>query len=876
VNVLKVIIICDNNSNSNLFEGLLDNESFEIDFVHFNRIEFYFNASNFSDLLLIDVNSNYKWLTKSIISKYISKVPCIFIFNNSSEVKSIKEFKLSNYDFILKPLNKEELIARIRNKINLSTYQNNLYHVNNELEYQVRERTNLYKESVIKYRSLFEESPVSLFEEDISELVKLLNAKKKQGVFDLKQYIDSNPQFVYECLSKIKILKANKAALRIYSAKSVEHLRVKIKDTFNQNTITVFTQELISLFKDEFRYRSEIEYVDLKGKTFSSIIEFSTLTDNYILLVSITNINDLKITERALRESSKKLEEAQKVGKFGHWDLNLRNNYLELSEESKKIFDLNTHKITKYFLINLIHPEDRKFFKEKIIENRNSKLNTSFQFRIIQENKNVKYLYGTYKTIVDNGIPISAFGVIQDITSQKESEFELQKLLNKVENNEIKLNKILDTFEDGVYVCSDNFIIDYMNTPAINKAGKNILGKKCYKEIFGLSEQCDWCNFDKDGKQKSSKSKFNDPNTNKRFKVKSVLLESGSMLNILKDISKLEESEHKIRNLITAVEHSSSMIIITNSTGVVEYTNKKYREITGFSKDDIINRLLPIHDPQKTNRTIIAEMNKELSSGNEWYGEVLWGKKNGNTFWAKISKTPIFQNGEINSIITILEDITEQKLFASRMLNATVNAEEVERKKLAEDLHDELGPYLSVIKLNINQLRDEDFKKKSKNTILNNLDEMIDSSISITRYISNCLMPNILIDFGLIKALESFLKKIESAHKINIEFKYNLSRDLKLEKNVEIIIYRILIELINNSLKHSYAKNIRISFTNNKNVKICFSDDGIGFNLREKLNNKNGNGLLNILNRLKVIDGNYQFRSKPESGIYFKFEIKRN
>lgn len=157
---------------------------------------------------------------------------------------------------------------------------------------------------------------------------------------------------------------------------------------------------------------------------------------------------------------------------------------------------------------------------------------------------------------------------------------------------------------------------------------------------------------------------------------------------------------------------------------------------------------------------------------------------------------------------------------------------------------------------------------------MQNLNEMIDNSISITRNISNSLMPNLLIDFGLINALESFIKKINTTQKITIDFKNNLNRDLKIQRNIEIIVYRILIELINNSLKHSKAENIKISFFDNKDLRIYYSDNGVGFNMQEKLKDKKGNGLFNILNRLNAINSKYQFKSETNKGVHFKFEIK--
>ena len=202
-----------------------------------------------------------------------------------------------------------------------------------------------------------------------------------------------------------------------------------------------------------------------------------------------------------------------------------------------------------------------------------------------------------------------------------------------------------------------------------------------------------------------------------------------------------------------------------------------------------------------------------------------------------------------------------------RVLNAIIQTEEKERRRLAKDLHDGLGPLLSTVKMAISSLSQMENEPKIKE-IIHNTDYVISEAIRSLKEISNNLSPHVLDNFGLASAVKSFSSKVGSTQALHISFNSNMYND-RLAYNTEVILYRVICELINNTLKHAQAKNIDIELTrHNKMVTLVYSDDGIGFDVNEVLSSKNeGMGYSNINTRIKSIKGIINIESSKNKGI---------
>ena len=228
----------------------------------------------------------------------------------------------------------------------------------------------------------------------------------------------------------------------------------------------------------------------------------------------------------------------------------------------------------------------------------------------------------------------------------------------------------------------------------------------------------------------------------------------------------------------------------------------------------------------------------------------------------------------IKKIFKELQKAEEARLIMEkRVLNAVINTEESERKRFAKDLHDGLGPLLSSVKMSFSAVTVSP-EKKDQRAILESAKQAINEAISSLKEISNNLSPHILDNFGLASAIRSFTNKIDQTGKIKIEFRSNI-HEKRYPGNTEVILYRAICELINNTLKHSKAKKILISLDEEDGkLKVLYQDDGKGFDYNQVLLNETGGmGLPNIRSRINSINGNFAVDSLPGEGVVVTIEV---
>lgn len=212
----------------------------------------------------------------------------------------------------------------------------------------------------------------------------------------------------------------------------------------------------------------------------------------------------------------------------------------------------------------------------------------------------------------------------------------------------------------------------------------------------------------------------------------------------------------------------------------------------------------------------------------------------------------------------------QQKL----LLNASIRWQEEERQRIAADLHDDAGPLLATARLYLN----ENLVHQDINTQLQsiyNAKQIIDDTIQLIRNISHSLMPPTLKNFGLESAVNDLFQKISGSGMLNASCRFHDYRE-RLRPEQELLIFRVIQELVNNILKHSSASFIHVTQNyDDKRFFIRLHHDGKGItqNDFEKLNKSAaGLGLKNIQSRVKVLRARIEFE-KDISKTYFKVTI---
>jgi two-component system NarL family sensor kinase len=198
---------------------------------------------------------------------------------------------------------------------------------------------------------------------------------------------------------------------------------------------------------------------------------------------------------------------------------------------------------------------------------------------------------------------------------------------------------------------------------------------------------------------------------------------------------------------------------------------------------------------------------------------------------------------------------------------AVIEAQEMERKRIAGDLHDSVGQMLSLSKLQLSEIMDSSngYSPEHEQMLVRST-EIIDEVCQEVRDISHNLMPGPLIRLGLPAAVKDLVRKINASKKINVSFTNNID-DSRLSEKVEISLYRIIQEIFTNILKHAKASEIGITLIvqGEKNLELSIMDNGVGFDTREIIKS-NGIGWKNIYSRLAIIDGTMNVNSIINKG----------
>ncbi|MFN7704889.1 MAG: tetratricopeptide repeat protein [Chryseotalea sp.] len=203
-----------------------------------------------------------------------------------------------------------------------------------------------------------------------------------------------------------------------------------------------------------------------------------------------------------------------------------------------------------------------------------------------------------------------------------------------------------------------------------------------------------------------------------------------------------------------------------------------------------------------------------------------------------------------------------EKQFQIQLTSALIQSQEKERSRVAKDLHDGLGQYISSVKMIINQAKDS--VQKQADVILNEMHQEI-------RKISFNMMPTSLQLFGLGKALQELSDRIKQTIRITIHIN-DLTHAKRLTEEEETALYRIIQEWINNSIKHANANEIFItlSFEDGK-YNLMIGNNGKEFQI-EKAEKSNGNGWKNMISRIQMVQGQFNVDSSP-AGTTFTLEF---
>lgn len=222
--------------------------------------------------------------------------------------------------------------------------------------------------------------------------------------------------------------------------------------------------------------------------------------------------------------------------------------------------------------------------------------------------------------------------------------------------------------------------------------------------------------------------------------------------------------------------------------------------------------------------------------------------------------------------ITELE--TEKQLLATQSL---LQGQEDERSRIAKDLHDGLGGLLSGVKLQLGAMKGNLILSEENGHAFNRALDKLDESISEMRRVAHNMMPETLLHFGLAKALQDYTDGLMQQQNFTIECTFK-GLEQRMSQSTEVMIYRMVQELINNAVKHSGAGNILVQVIrhSNRQLNITVEDNGKGFNPEQI--KQNAAGLRSVKSRVEYLNGKMDLQSEQGKGtsVYIECDLKEH
>ncbi|WP_421920510.1 PAS domain S-box protein [Marinifilum sp.] len=289
----------------------------------------------------------------------------------------------------------------------------------------------------LRYQTLFNYSPVPLWEEEFSELYQYLNHLKSEGVDNFEKYFTDHPQALALCSQKVKITDVNIATLKLHNADSKEELLGNLDKVFTQKSYEVFKDEVVSLAngRKEFETEGEIKTINGVAKHIhlKLLVDYNSKDRAKAILATI-DITDRKKADIALAESEKKFRTSFESSDVGMAIVGSDKKFLSVNIAFSRMIGLDINELKNKTFLNITHPDDLNISKQKYSQSLNDKHPFTIEKRYLNNTRKVRWGLTTISPIFNSyGEHINSILHVQDITERKIAEENLIKSSNEYE-----------------------------------------------------------------------------------------------------------------------------------------------------------------------------------------------------------------------------------------------------------------------------------------------------------------------------------------------------------------------------------------------------------------------------------------------------------
>jgi PAS domain S-box-containing protein len=350
-------------------------------------------------------------------------------------------------------------------------------------------------------------------------------------------------------------------------------------------------------------------------------------------------------------------------------------------------------------------------------------------------------------------------------------------------------------------------------------------------------------------------------------------------LAFFSNITERKKAEEKLRLTESAIQQAGDAVVITTANPVrsssrVVFVNPAFTKMTGYTEEEVTAKPSLLQCPL-TDSMEWKKLEAGTSQSKVFYLETVASRKNGTKFNMEWQITPLRdEKGKVTHFVSVQRDITERKKIEEqfhayqeqlRLLASELQlAEERERRRIAMDLHDNIGQMLALTRIKLGVLRNT-IPGNGREDAVNGIIELIDQSISYTKSLSFELSPPLLYDIGIEATIEWLAEQMQRQHYI-LFYCENDGSPKPLTKDVSILLFQTVRELFMNIVKHSQAHQVNVGISREAGaIKIIVEDDGIGFDASQ-IDTDLTFGFFSIRERLKYLGGSLSIDTGPGRG----------
>ena len=639
-----------------------------------------------------------------------------------------------------------------------------------------------------------------------------------------------------------------------------------------------------------------------------------------------TDITERKRSEEELRESEERSSLAQKAGNVGIWDWDATTNFTYWSEKMWAFYGERPRKINPNdgFWMERMHDDDRA----RVVTNIQQTLASSStyfrdEYRIVRKDGTSRWIESVATIARDNkGVATRMSGVNLDVTEKKH-------VAEQIRASEMRLKLVTDTMPALISYVDKNERYRFVNErysewfgtagqPFVGRKLRDVLGTRAYKTIKPHVDAVlageevavnTWLNYRVAGQRYVHVSYVPDVSPDG---------EVVGFYALVNDLTELRRSEDLLRSskermLTLTGSFTDYAIFSTDVEGRIDSWNPGAENIFGYASDEILGRSGEIlFTPEDVAKGVpLTQMRNARGQGRA--SDERWHvRKDGTRFFASGVLTPLYVGRVLTGYARIASDLTERQLAAEAAQNARemleirvqertrelndsnaalrleiadrqtaerqkvellhrlVTTQEDERRRVARDLHDQLGQRLTALRLKIASLVEACAAQPDLRVRVERLQQIAQTLDSEVSFLAWELRPSTLDEHGLSESINNFVREWSRHYRTRAEFHAAGTANLRLLPDTETHLYRIAQEAMNNIVKHARAKNVSVLLEKTGDeVTLIVEDDGVGFaGANGKSVEKSGKrlGLTGMRERAALIGGTLEIESVPKKG----------